>query len=241
MLRRDFLHMSDTKGLSYLLLAFILPVLIEVSQSIATEVMGHLQVASKRGAEVFGIVLAVFVLLPIERHLLRFLTSLSIRKLKVIESRVADAVDSICEVFDSGERRQRISDSLAGCGIGCYALYFRASPSRFVLYSHAFDSPTVTVPEVTLSEHIRKALQEHEGFVDLEQVCKEWPMFFQQFEFFRIEKQLGCRYLLPIKLGDSLRGILMLPETSENKEMARDPLARPLSNFGVAAFERPVT
>ena len=239
MLRRDFLHMSGTNGALYLALAILLPALIEVSQWVSVKVMTGLALSTVRGAEIFGIAIAVFVLVPMERYLHRLLTRMSVRKLSQIEERVSEAVESICEVNDSEERQKHIEEALNGFGITSFSLFFRQKPDRFVLYSCSDDSSTVAVKEITLSNHILNALRNHDGFIDLKLVCRDRDFFFHQFELFRIEKKLNCRFIMPIKLGKSLRGLLLLPKSGNHDKITRTPMAVQLSNFGVAAFDRP--
>ena len=239
MLRRDFLHMSGTKGALYLALAILLPALIEVSQWTSVKVMTGLALSTVRGAEIFGIAVAVFVLVPMERYLHRLLTRMSVRKLSQIEELVSEAVESICEVNDSEERQKRIGEALNGFGITSFSLFFRQKPDSFVLYSCSEDSSAAVAKKITLSKHILNALRKHDGFIDLDLVCRDRDFFFHQFELFRIEKQFNCRYIMPIKLGNSLRGILMLPNNKDHDKITRTPMALQLSTFGVAAFDRP--
>ena len=76
-----------------------------------------------------------------------------------------------------------------------------------------------------MSEGVRKFLGRRRHFVDLQTVAFEWPFFFYQFELHRIRKGTGCRYMLPVSVGESLRGLLLLPDGPGEKVKVWNPPA----------------
>ncbi|HEX6864157.1 MAG TPA: hypothetical protein VF414_15115, partial [Thermoanaerobaculia bacterium] len=59
----------------------------------------------------------------------------------------------------------------------------------------------------------------------------------QQFELRRLEESTGCRYLMPVCLGRSLRALLLLPDTQSGHVLCRDLSGAEVGRLGVAAAE----
>jgi hypothetical protein len=85
------------------------------------------------------------------------------------------------------------------------------------------------------SHELRHFLGKRRHFIDLHAMAFEWPFFFHQFELFRLSHATRCRFLLPISVGDSLRGLLLLPDTPATPALANPAISPNLNNLGLAA------
>ena len=78
----------------------------------------------------------------------------------------------------------------------------------------------------------------HRGFIDLDEAAYEWRYFFHQFELYRLQLQTGARYLLPITLGTSLRGLLLLPDREQPLLPGDESVAESVNTVGLEAVRR---
>jgi hypothetical protein len=88
---------------------------------------------------------------------------------------------------------------------------------------------------VQFSEQLRKFLGHRHHFIDLQAMAYEWPFFFNQFELHRFAEQTGCRYVLPIAVGESVRGLLLLPASAGGSVVSNPAVSPKINNLGIAA------
>lgn len=87
-----------------------------------------------------------------------------------------------------------------------------------------------------LSTQLLDFLSRQKGLINLDRVALEWRFFFVQFELHRLQQDLRDRYLLPLRLGKSLRGLLLLPDRERGERLlVRSSVPREIGILSLAA------
>jgi hypothetical protein len=121
-------------------------------------------------------------------------------------------------------------------GIDAYVFYSRCGADAFAATASRTSGPVA--PRLDLSDGLRDFLASRPTFVDLTHLAFEWRYFFHQFELARLARASGGRYLLPVCLGPSLRGLLLLPDGEAQERVSRDALAAQVSSLALEAVRR---
>jgi hypothetical protein len=235
LLRRNFLRVASVGELSYVLMVVVVPCLIVATETAAHALFRAVPFVTESGAEIVAIG-GVAALLPVIHKVVEFSIGwLVMPKLRTLQKATEHVLETVIDAHTDSDRRAEVARLFERLKVAGYAFYARGQQSRFTRY---LDHMTGSLAETLL---ISGALREflgrgHSGFVDLQSVPYEWPYFFQQFELYRIEKATGCRYLLPIRLGRSVRGLLLLTGGPMEREICRQPAAEELGTLGVAAI-----
>jgi hypothetical protein len=153
-------------------------------------------------------------------------------KLSRTEQTVTRWLEEIVESGSETGRPKSISKLFQELKIENYSIYLRARHGVFALGvdSSKADAPPHLKPSAYLRENL---LAGRRTFVDFENVSREWRYYWHQFELGRIEQETGCRYLLPICIGKSVRGLLMLGTGTD--ELCRDDFAEQFDAIAVSA------
>jgi hypothetical protein len=232
-LKRDFLRVRAISGFTMLLLLLIVPFVVHVLEAKIPELLVGGPFFRDRGAEMVTLMLVVLLFPRCHHWLHEALLLISVPKLRHIEHRVARALEAIVDAEDDPSRARMISELLAQLHVPHYLFLSRRPKGLFVAEINALgrDVP----PTLEFSEPLRKFLGHRRHFIDLQCMAFEWPFFFHQFELFRTAQALGCRYLLPIAVGESIRALLFLPDGSGGAVVSNPEVSANITNLGIAA------
>jgi hypothetical protein len=165
---------------------------------------------------------------------------ISLPRLRKIEHTVEHALETIVDAHTLEERSRLVSELFETLRVPGYLFYSRGAQACFNADINKLDRDVP--PVIELSPALRKFLGQRHRFVDLHTMAFEWRYFFHQFELHRIAQATGCRYLLPVSVGDSLRALLLIPEGPGESVMANPAVSANINNFAIAAaLSRPRT
>jgi hypothetical protein len=228
--RRGFLALAAGRDFHHLVLLVLLPVLFELTNGFASKLLGKTPYLSETGQDVLAIVLVLLLLQPLQAALTRLITWITVPGLRDVARTVDSTLEVLGETADPATAAAEATRVFAEQGLDRYALYRRDGAGRLVLLVDRLGEAQGAVGsqgvqpqemgrlprEIPLSDALRRHLGERPDTVlDLQQVPGQWAHYFAQFELGRLEALTGCRYLLPIRLGTSLRGLLLLPGGEE--------------------------
>jgi hypothetical protein len=234
LVRRNFLRVASTRELSFVMLVVAVPCLAVTTEEYVIGHFKELPFFSRRGAEIVGILLVAIALPWIDR-LLEFAVSwLLVWDLRRIEREVHNVLETLVDMEMEADRRAEVTRMFERVGVKGYAVYGRGRQGVFELHLNRMRKPPRE--KLPISRQLRGFLGRQRTFLDLQSVPFEWPYFFQQFELYRIEQATSARYLLPLCLGKSVQGLLLLPDGETEEDICKDPAAKDLGNLGVAAI-----
>lgn len=234
LVRRNFLRVASTRELSFVMLVVAVPCLAVTTEEYALGHFKEMPFFSRRGAEIVGILLVAAALPWIDKVLEFAVSWLLVWNLRTIEHNVHHVLESIVDMEMEADRRAAVTGMLEGVGVKEYAVYVRGREGVFERHLNEMRKPTRQ--KLPISPQLRGFLGRQRSFLDLQSVPFEWPYFFQQFELYRIELATSARYLLPLCLGESVQGLLLLPDGETEEDICKDPAAKDLGNLGVAAI-----
>ena len=181
----------------------------------------------------------MLVLKPLWTALERLIELVTIPKLRRIEQGVDSTLEAVVDAENETDRRTEVGQLFDQLGVRKYAFYARGRKGAFEICISRMHSEPGNNPATAafpLSKHLREFLGRKRTFVDLHNAPMEWECFFQQFELYGIRERTRCRYLLPICLGKSVRGLLLLPDGRDEEAICKDPVASNLGALGMAAI-----
>jgi len=189
---------------------------------------------SERGAELIAILLVVLSLKKLWELIERGLGQLLNPKLREIEKAVQDTLRTSADAASDSRKRELVAGFFKKLKVQHYAFYIRGQERRFEEHISQMSSAPET--HIELTDKLRTFLgQRRRRFVDLRCVCRRMAILLPSIpKLWRIWQKTGCRYLLPICLGESVRGLLFLPEGEAEKSVCEDALAEDISAFGSA-------
>lgn len=231
MLADNFLRLSEARDLSAILATAVLPFALEASAFLIDFLFRdfHLLLHSEHGSMVLSILLAVLVMIPLHSWLEHNFKRWSVAPLSRLAGDVANELDEF-PALSEPERQARIDAFFERWQIPSYAFYARAEGNVFLPVVGHHEGQ---LPPLPLSANLLEFLQERPHFCDLEHIPFEWSYYFQQFELYRLQQASGARYLLPLVLGPTVRGLLLLHECPGAEILARDAIAEELAPLGL--------
>gem|GEM_PF-5992955 len=235
LLRRNFLRVASARELTYVLMVLLVPCLVVATETLAHAVFRSVPFVTETGAEIFAIA-GVAALLPLIHKGIEFTVGwLVMPKLWTLQAEIDHVLEAVVDTDGEAARRTEVARLFERLKITGYVFYARGQRSVF---TRCLDHMTgASADALPISGALREFLgRRHHGFVDLQNVPFEWPYFFHQFELYRIEKATQCRYLLPIRLGKSVRGFLLLAGGRAERDICKQPAAEELGTLGVAAI-----
>lgn len=232
LVRGNFLRISPVRDMMVLVAVFVLPLLFTYIKDVSQDVLRHMGLGH-RGAHVVAILIVVGLVEPVAKALEHFVALVTLpAKLRSLEHAVAGMLDSILDNRSGLDPHREVARLLLDCGVEQYVFYSRVAEGNVEM---ALSHMDVEVPSgLPLSEHLRQHLSTQKGFLDLDTTPFEWQHFFYQFELLRLQQQTRCRYLLPLCLGPSLCGLLLLPDRIPEEAINHESLAGRLSAIGLA-------
>ncbi len=125
----------------------------------------------------------------------------------------------------------RINALLEKWGIKSYSFYKRTSKNRFSISTSKLVENSIE--EIEISDVLIKWLVSNNSFIDLENLAEEWKYWFHEFEFYRIERKIDCRYIFPIILGNTLQGFLAMPESVDKAVIEKTENRKEINSLAV--------
>jgi hypothetical protein len=235
LLRDNFLRLSAVRDTSAIAVAFVLPLAFEALEQVADRLLSGTSaiLRSQTGTSIVSVLVVVLVFGPLWRILERLFLAVAVPQARHVQRRVAEALERLACQPPGAPCEDELARLFADLGAEGYAFYARSPNDAFGLTgAWLFRVPPA---EVELSAAVREYLAERPRFHDLAGLAYEWRYFFFQFELTRLGRAVGCRYLLPVTLGPSLRGLLFLPEGPAQERISRDALAGDLASVGLQA------
>ncbi len=229
--RTGFLHVCSGEDMSKLVVLGAAPLVFTHLELWTHHALLDTAWFSELGVTVLSGLITIAIVAPAHRVFEHLFLFMSVPRLHRIQKDVEHAIETIVEAEHDAEKCEEIARLFRDWGIHEYALFSR-TPKGF--------QPTISklnwpVPDqVAVSGHLRTFLGRKRKFIHLREVPHEWAAFFYQFELYRIERATKCEYLLPICLGNSVRGLLLLPEGKGQQSISKDPWASEISNLGAA-------
>jgi hypothetical protein len=232
-LKRDFLRVRAVDGFTTLLLLLFVPVVVNQGENIVPVLLVGGPFFHQRGAAMVAILFVVLVFPAVHHWLHELLLLISLPKVRKIERTVEHALEHIVDAETDQERLQMVSGLFEKLRVPRYLLMSRAPKNIFAADINKLDREVPA--RIELSSPLRHFLGKRRHFIDLHTMPFEWLFFFHQFELHRIASATGCRYLLPVSVGDSLRALILIPEGPGESVMANPAVSANINNFGIAA------
>jgi hypothetical protein len=165
---------------------------------------------------------------------LRSRPQIFLRRLLTIERRVRDALELLLNPQDPKGIGQ-IRQAMLTCGVKEYTFLSRKESLVFVnSVTCGHSSPP---DQITVSPMLLEFLAKRKHVIDLEQLAYEWHLFFLQFELERLRLERPAKYLIPIKLGESLRGLLIISNAADERVLAGEHVAGGISDIALVTTQ----
>lgn len=232
----QFLRISAERDISFVVLTLLLPFLFEGLENFAQDLLKQTPFFSERGASILGLVMVVVLLGPLWRLLGQAITWLTVRRFAQVKRAVTTTMLAILEADDDTDFRERALAMFRELGIQDFVFYRRGRGDTFDMTIRGV--AVCPAARIVISPMLRATLGHEASFIDTESIAFEWRYFFEQFELQRLRNITGCRHLLPISVGGSVRGVLGLPDNEESRQLSRSAMAPQLTEFGMSLFVR---
>jgi len=236
MIKRDFLHVRSIRSLVTLFLIVALPILFRLIENRIHPFLGRTPFFSQHGSELVVVLVAIWIFPKIHHYLEHFVRYFADRKLHEIEQTVDKALDAVIEAPNSEEKQKHIANLFTRLQVNEYAFYYYRGDGKFTCDAAGRNRPESASLE--LSTELRKFLGRHHAFLDLERSPFEWMSFFHMFDLKNLQRKTGCRYLLPVSVGDKLVALLFLPAGDSPAESDDPSLTASFKNLGVGVISR---
>jgi hypothetical protein len=234
LLRQNFLRVLSIREFSYVAMVLIVPAAVVVAEEMTKSLFIRVPSISERGAELVAIA-GVVAVLPLIHKTIEFAAGrLFVPRLPLIEREIDRVLEAVVDEDTEEDRRATVAQLFDRLGVAGYAFYARGRQGVFQLHLHRLSKSPLE--SIALSPSLRDFLSSRHTFVDLYSVPFEWRYFFHQFDLYHLEKATGCRHLLPICLGKSMRGLLLLPHGLTEDNVSRHPTATDFGSLGIAAI-----
>lgn len=224
-LKWNDLHILDSRGLSNLLLVAILPVVIEVIESVSGAILAAAPFFVSGGAGIVSIVVAVAILSPMQKKINSIVRFAYVPGLKTIENAVMDTIERLADSDTIDNSREIISSLLTGDKLGLteYAYYYRQGRDRLSLLMETLPGD---LPEtIEISDELWRVLSMRMDFIDFESAKYSTSFYFEKFELEKLFELTKSRFLLPVNHGRCLMGLLFLPEQAPAAVVDKQPVA----------------
>lgn len=237
-LRDNYLRLSVVRSLSVLSALFVLPFAYELIETFVSWLLsltgGILQ--SDQGIAVATIVLMVAVFAPLWSYIDSWFRAVAAPQLAQVERSTESLLEQLADHKSEPETQAALFDFFAQLKIERFAFYAR--DQRNVFRKTLVQDVDAAQDVLFVSQRLATFLKTDQQFIDLSDTSFQWRYFFEQFELHRLANHTACQYLLPICLGSSLRGLLLLPDGVVQPGSEVEPFSEQMANVGLAAIER---
>ncbi len=247
--RRNFLRLFTIRDASLALTAVAVLTVLRMTESFmdkAVDLFANTIGVPEYGAKALGLSTFVLLIPPIHRLIERFMLFLSmtkmslkrpyvsLRRLAKIEKKIQGALDLLLNLRDPRNIGQ-IQQALLTCGITEYAFFSRKDKSTF---AGSVTCGNLGVSgEIELSPLLLGFLAKQKKAIDLKQLAYRWDLFFFQFELERLRQELAAKYLIPINLGESLRGLLIISNDADQRALAGEGVTESITDIALVTTQ----
>jgi hypothetical protein len=232
-LRQGFLNLIAGRDFSFLATAFAVPVVFELMNSTLPRLLNRYGILSEEGATYAAIAIVVALIQPIQRALEAAIRRFANPRLRRAEGLAEQLAEDLTHESDRDSAVRKVEQFFIDIGIPGATLYAREGDNDFLRIS---GDGNERLSRFSVSAGLQKILSRTRLPVDLTLSPSEWKYFFAQFELHRIGLKTGARFLFPLRQGNSLQGILALPDTEEARKGAREGFTPLVSRLGVMAI-----
>jgi hypothetical protein len=233
-LRKDVFHLAAGQDLGQLVFMGVLGVLFEKSEDLSGFLMADTLFSSSAGKSTLGLVIVLVLFTPVQRLLERYAAYLAVPGLRKIEKAVEGSLEWLVGLGDAAAVRQAAEGFFSELEVTGALLYRRAADGRLERLLGPDEAPEVLMPSTRLRSHLAG---KGGAVIDLAGVHLNLRHFFLQHELARMERATGGRYLLPICLGSSLRGLAVLPDGPTSRRVCRDLTGAEVGKLGLVVTE----
>lgn len=237
--RKNFLRLFTLRDASVVVTAFVALTLLKLAEGLihsGIEVFSHRIVLPEVGADILSLLAFVLLVPFMHQHIERLLLHLSLarfdslRRLRTIERKIGTALELLLDTQDP-RKIGNIRRALSTCGIKEYVFLARKEKRTFV--SSVNCGSPAQPDQLVISQMLLKFLSKRIRAIDLEQLPFEWSLFFLQFELERLRQERPARYLIPIRLGESLRGLLFVSNTADQRALAGERVTEGITDLAL--------
>ncbi|MFY9822606.1 MAG: hypothetical protein WAM82_14570 [Thermoanaerobaculia bacterium] len=244
--RKNFLRLFTLRDASFVVTASLIMVLLKLSENAmeaGVKLFSDVTGIPESGSKILGLSAFVLLVPPAHRRIERFLLHLSLIKLNLrsrrplillrlhqIEEKIATALELLLNTQDPRGIGQ-IRDALSACGINEYTFMSRKEGRIFA--NSVSCSSSAQPDQLEISEMLLEFFRKHRAALDLDQLPYEWSTFFVQFELERLRMERPAKYLIPIKLGESLRGLLFVSKTSDERVLGGEEITDSIAEIAL--------
>jgi hypothetical protein len=232
---RDFLYIFAARDLSYALIAVIIPLMVAVTDHSLTHLIesfsGPLYIP-ERGAEFLAVLLGLVLLAPFQRSIEEMFRRVLFRDVGKATACISSTLENL-SIADPMLRDQFIREAMDYCGVEEYCFYAREGRERLRLGPCQMGSATPR--EHSVSRFLCRFLARRNRPISLRTLPFEWPLFFYQFELFRLFQATQTQLCVPVTLGGNLRGLILVARTKKLRDPAEDLMFGEIRYLGLTA------
>lgn len=229
LLRSEWLRVSAGHDLSWLMTAFLMPLLFEIVNGTLPAWLDSLDIFLPGASGIASFLLVVVLMQPMQRGLEAAFRQIASRTLNQVQRRVDALLEDALATSGQQALPAQVERLFEELGIRGYALYTRTGPCSFDIELDRLAGK----PSFSLSQGLCRRLARSETVIDLDMVHAEWRYFFDQFELHRLAQCTRGRYLYRVRIGGALNGILVLGNSAAAQGIARDGFAETASALGI--------
>lgn len=236
-LKRNFLSVLTADGITFAMFSLSVPVLAEIVNPLVGKIFEGSFLQSERGEHIVTIAVIVLVMRPLWNLLGKISRRLSVRNLVRVESGINQTLENVFDQTDPVDIRDEIFSRLGELGVERYAFFVRSSADSFeLILKNGWNSGGAD--SFRMSPYLRHFLGCNPHVVDLNSLAQDDSLFFQSFELLLIGKRIHAGCLLPICLGQSVRGILVTPDCRDGHPLSNtDAFLENVNTLGLATVE----
>lgn len=232
-LNKDFLNLLTFNELALSMLAFAVPLMCELVEGLFQNIFSDTVLHSKAGENIITVVIVVLFFSRCWELMQNWSRRIVKRHFIKVEKNVESAMITILDNEDyNADLREDFTKCFTKFGLDKFAIYIRKGKQDFELYlKKDYQS------EIPLTFSISKGLYEYlvsrKHAIEMSLLGLNMASFFQSFELIRLERDLDAGYILPIKLGPSIRGFVVIPK-ERNLVVNNDVMVEELNLMGLA-------
>lgn len=243
--KRGFLRLFTIHDASVIITAFTILLVFKLSEELFEVLIRDLSQGVRipdYGANVLGLSASFLVIPPIHRRIERLLLYLSFARITTkprltftfpldsIERKIDRTLELLLDTRNPHSVGQ-VRKALSACGVKQYAFFARRRKLAFE--SSVLCLETDPPDQLYISRMLLKFFEKKQSLIDLERLAFDPKLVFVQFEIERLRRAIPARYLLPILLGGSVRGLLFVYAVEEERALAGEQVTSGVADVGL--------
>lgn len=233
-IKNNFLNLFSAKDLSVSFFAFIIPSIVGFCNMLFASFFNYTSILSKNGHRLISVLFVVFIMKPVWNILNDVFNYIANPKAKEVSNNIREILETSFSKESSNDFNDRINALLEKWDIKSYSFYKRISKNTFSISTSKWTENNVE--NVEISNSLINWLANNNSFIDLKNVSEEWKYWFYEFEFYRIERKIDCKYIFPIVLGNTLQGFLAMPENTGKNIIEKADTQNELNALGISVI-----